>query len=319
MKLHLGGMLGSLALLASTATFSLAATTPVTIDLTGIHAIQKYALDDKADDHAYAVVDGIAAGAEFEQRFPEGTATWETGPKKSVLSEKAPDVLWKGDLKDGEFAFVTVTLFQGEEKDPGAIKGFLDQIIAAEKKAPDYSKKTITADEFKALTGVIVKGNFVPGALIKNEQAVVSKVKDTFSREKKTDHYGGLFNIIVWNDGTSIRKRVVPVGLTFGEQYGNDVKIYTKLKYTRNNVFLKDDSGEWSTDQLAPLSDDEKTIRVKMLETEMIKGADGNPVRKTTDYLADLQVKAGGQTVKWKLGAEVTGVDDIHTYWEYAD
>jgi len=36
---------------------------------------------------------------------------------------------------------------------------------------------------------------------------------------------------------------------------------------------MKDDaSGEWSEQQLTPLTDDQDAIRVKMLETELIKG-----------------------------------------------
>ena len=70
---------------------------------------------------------------------------------------------------------------------------------------------------------------------------------------------------------------------------------------------------------LSPISDDELTLHVKMLETELVKGPDGNPIRKTTDYLADVQVKTGDKVTKWKMGGEMTGVDDIHTYFEFAD
>lgn len=319
MNLRICGVLASVALLAGAVCPVFSATAPVSVELTGLRAIQKYSLDEKGEDSVYALVNGIAAGKEFQARLPEGDKKWEAAQKKPALTEKEAITLWKGDLNDGEFAVVTVTVFQGEGKDPAAVKTFQDAIIAAEKKAPEMDKKTLTAEEYKALTGDVVKKVFTTGSLAKNEQAVVSKVKNTFSRDKNTDHYSGLFNVVVWNDGTVVRKRVVPVGLTFGEHYGNDIKIYTKLKFTRNNVFLKDEKGEWSTDQLAPLSDDEKTIHVKLLETEMVKGKDGNPIRKTTDYLADVQVKNNGQPVKWKLESEVTGVDDVHTYWEYAD
>jgi hypothetical protein len=319
MTFRIRGVLASVALLAGAASAAFAAPVPVSVDLTSLMAIQKYNLDEKTDDTVFALVNGIAAGKEFESRIPEAGKTWTAGPKKPAVDDKSPLTLWKGELNDGEFAIITLTVFQGEGKEPAPLKAYQDSIIAAEKKAPEYSKKTLTLDDFKALTGEMAKRQFSFGTLVKNEKAVISKIKDTFSRAKNTDHYSGLFNVVIWNDGANVRKRLVPVGLTFGEHFGLDEKIYTKLKFTRNNVFLKDDKGEWSTDQLSPLSDDEKTIHVKMLETELVKGKDGNPTRKTTDYLADIQVGVKGQPVKWKLEAEETGVDDIHRYWEYAD
>ncbi len=318
MKLGIRGVLASLAL-AGAASSVFAATVPVTVELTALRAIQKNTLDQSADDHVFALVHGVAAGTEVDARLPETGKTWAAAPKKEAVTEKSPVTLWKGDLKDGEFAVVSVSIFQGEGKDEALLKKYEESIVAAEKKAPEYSKKTLTADEFKALTGDIVKRQWAVGTLVKNEQAVISKIKETFSRAKNTDHFGGLFNIVIWNDGTSVRKRLVPVGLTFGEHYGTDEKIYTKLKFTRDNVFIKDEKGEWSTEQLNPLSDDEKTVHVKMLETETIKNKDGNPARKTTDYLADIQVLTKGQATKWKLEGEETGVDEIHRYWQYAD
>lgn len=320
MKLRIRGVLASAAVMVVAAASSgFAAAVPVSVELTSLRAIQKYNLDEKTDDTVFALVNGVAAGKEIEERIPEGGKTWTAAPKKLAVSEKEPVTLWKGDLNDGEFAIVTVSVFQGEGKDAAALKTYQENIAAAEKKTPEVAKKTLTLDEFKQLTGDMVNRQWAFGTLVKNEQAVISKIKDTFSRAKNTDHYSGLFNIVVWNDGTNVRKRLVPVGLTFGEHFGTDEKIYTKLKFTRDNVFVKDDKGEWSTDQLAPLSDDEKTIHVKMLETEILKGKDGNNTRKTTDYLADVQVNIKGQSVKWKLEAEETGVDDIHRYWEYAD
>lgn len=319
MNFGIRGMLASLAILAGAASSAFAAPVPVSVDLTSLHAIAKYNLDDKIDDQVYALVNGVAAGKLFQVRIPEGGKTWASGPKKLAVTEKAPVTLWKGELNDGEFAIVTVSVFQGDFKDPALVTQYWNSIIDAEKKAPEFGKAKITVDEFKALTGDIISRNFAFGSLVSKERAVISKIKETFNRAKDTDHFSGLFNIVVWNDGTSIRKRLDPVGLTFGEHFGIDEKIYTKLKFTRNNVFTKDDTGGWSTDQLAPLSDDEKTIHVKMLETEVVKGKDGNPVRKTTDYLADIQVAVKGQATKWKLEAEETGVDDIHRYWEYAD
>jgi hypothetical protein len=194
----------------------------------------------------------------------------------------------------------------GDGKDAAKLKGFQEKLAGAVKGA--QGKKTITGDDFDTLLSDAVKG----------QQAVVTKVKETFSREKNTDHYGGLFNIMVWNSGGKISKRVDPVGLTFGEHYGVDPKIYTKLKYTRQNVLEQDDAGDWNEIQLAPVSDDEDAVRVKMLETEYVKQPDGM-VKKVTDYLVDVMVTADGEALTWELGGEQTGPGTLHTYWEYAE
>ena len=69
---------------------------------------------------------------------------------------------------------------------------------------------------------------------------------------------------------------------------------------------------------MQPLNDEETAVRVKMLETEMTKAGE-RPVRHVTDYLADVQVKADGKTLKWKLGGEVLGISDMHTYYDFAE
>jgi hypothetical protein len=318
MKLGIRGVIASLAFFAGAASTALAAPVSVSVDLTSLRCIQKYTLDEKTNDNVFALLNGVAAGKEFQSRLP-ASETWPAAPKLLAVSPKAPVTLWKGELNDGEFAVVTLSVFVGDGKDAALLKGYEDSIIAAEKKAPELAKKTLTADEMKSLSGDIVKKQWVFGDLVKNEQAVISKIKDTFSRAKKTDHFTGLFNVIVWNDGGTVQKRLLPVGLTFGEQFGVDEKIYTKLKFTRDNIFVKDDKGEWSTDQFSPLSDDEKTVHVKMLENEAVKTPGAATIRKTTDYLADIQVAIKGEPAKWKLEGEETGIDDIHRYWEYAD
>src|SRR4029450_13150324 len=117
--------------------------------------------------------------------------------------------------------------------------------------------------------------------LIKAEQGVVTKVHDTLSRAKNTGHFNGLFNIIVLNDGGKLVKRLDPVGLTFGEHFGTDEKIYSKIKYTRNNVLVPESDAEdtaWFPQVFPPLSEDKQTVRVKMLETEYFDVA-GKPKR----------------------------------------
>src|SRR5262249_50098972 len=90
-----------------------AAATPVSIDMTNLTAIQPYALDkDSGEDAAYLLVSGVANGKDVSDRVPKD-GTWTLAPKKPVDGSKTPFTIWKGDLADGEFAFITVTLMQG--------------------------------------------------------------------------------------------------------------------------------------------------------------------------------------------------------------
>lgn len=283
-----------------------AAPVPVEVNLTALRPIQTYNLDKKGDDQAYMLVTGVAKGQPINERFPKDKA-WDAARKKQPVTEKSPLSLWKGDLDDGEFALVTVSTFQGTGEDQAKTKEYLTKLADAEKAAAGTKTLASPADFKKLATDTV-----------KSEQAFITKIKDLFSREKKTDHYGGLFNVLVWNNKGKIVKRIDPVGLTFGEHYGTDVKVYTKLKNTLNNALVQDDKGQWSEMVLSPLSDDFKTIRVKMLENEFVKLPD-REVKNTTDYLADVQVLSGGKPLNWQLEGEETGVDDKHTYWNWAD
>jgi hypothetical protein len=288
-----------------------AAPTPVKIELPVVRAVQLYSMPrDGADgeDDVYLVASGVANGKEFQKRLPE-SGTMKVSPKKPAFSPDKPGAVWEGTLNDGEFAYVTVVLMQGEGKDQSKLKEFQSRLDAAAKKSPERSKKTLTTEESDKL---------IEGTL-KAQRDVITRVKDTFAREKKTDHFGGLFNVFVWNNGGKIVKRLDPVGLTFGEHYGTDAKIYSKLKYTRANVLEKDNAGDWNEVQFAPVDDENPdVVRVKMLETEYVP--DGNQkLRKVTDYLADVRVQANGKPLPWELAGEQTGPGTLHTYWEYAE
>ena len=191
------------------------------------------------------VVTGLAGGKEVTERFPK-EKTLISAPKTPAVTEKQPITLWNGQLDDGQFALFTVTLFQGAGADAAKEKEFTDKLGGAIKSASG-DKKTLDQAGFEALA---------KGAL-KADRAVVTKIKDIFSRTAKTDHFGGQFNLIVWNNGGKLVKRLDPMGLTFGEHFGTDVKTYTKLKNTRNNVLLQDDKGQWSQQSLTPVSDDD--------------------------------------------------------------
>ena len=303
------GVLAAVALLAAaSAPTAQAAPLPVEVNLTALHAIQTYALDEKEDDQVYLLVSGVAGGKDVDQRVPKEGAL-AANVKKPPVAKKQPLPLWKGEIADGEFALLTVVLMHGKGTDAAKLKEFAGARAAAEKTVAERSKKTLAEGDLKKLAEATVKA----------QQGVLKDIKKTFSRDKNTDHFGGLFNIILWNNNGKLVKRLDPVGLTFGEHYGTDEKIYTKLKYTRPNVLVQDDGGEWSQVQLEPLSEDQKTIRVKMLETEFFKKPQGEPIRNTTDYLAELQVTAGGKVALWELAGEQVGPGALHTYWDWAE
>ena len=308
MKNRIAPLVLCLAFLTLLSNFAAAQALPVSVDVTSIRAIQTYNVNANATDETYLLVTGVANGKEFQDRLPKDK-TLEAGEKHPAVTDKEPINLWKGQLDKGEFALITVTLMQGKGQDQGLIKKFLDELTQADQKVAERSKKTLAKADFDKLAKETLNA----------DRGVIKNIKQTFSREKNTDHYGGQFTVILWNDNGKLTKRLDPVGLTFGEHYGNDIKIYSKLKNTRNNVLVQE-NGQWSMQQLEPLNYDQNAVRVKMLETEYIKQPQGNPVRHVTDYLVEIQVKTNGKPESWELPdlAQVPGIDQIHAYWNWA-
>jgi hypothetical protein len=302
------GLAAGFGLLAAGASVASAAGMPVTIDCSSIHAVQTYNVGEAATDQCYLLVTGMADGKAIDARFPDKEG-WRAGPKDPPITDKKPLDIWKGDLDDGHYVVLTVTLMQGKGSDKD--KDLLGKLAAAEKGVAGLSSPTIgSADDLKKLAL----------AKTKADQSVISKVKDMYSRDKNTDHYGGQFSLIVWNDRGKLQKRLDPIGLTFGEHNGLDVKIYSKLKNTRNNVVSKNDKGQWEELQYEPTNDDSTEIRVKELETEYIPQATGNPVRHVTDYLVGVEVLGGdGKPLTWTTEDQQNNEDAIHVYWNYAD
>ena len=288
-----------------------AAGVPVTIQTTSIHGIQTYEMGQNATDQVYLLLNGTTAGKPIDARLPQGNATLPAGEKQPAVDSDKPLTLWKGDLDNNQYVLLTVTLMQGKGQDQAKTKDYVGKIQAADKGVAELSKPTLSsADDLKKLAEDTVKAH----------QAVIKDIKKTFSRDQKTDHYGAQFTIIVWNNNGKLVKRLDPVGLTFGQHYGNDEKIYTKLKNTRNNVMVKDAQGQWGQQQMEPLNDDQTAIRVKGLETEWVKQSAGNPIRHVTDYLIEIQVLGpDNKPLTWNTEDEQTGIDAIHTYWNYAD
>jgi hypothetical protein len=284
-----------------------AAGIPVSVDVSSIYSIQTYNVGEKAVDQTYLLVNGMAAGKAVGARFPQ-TGTWPAAPKQEPIENGKPVEIWKGELGDGQYAVITVSLMQGKGDNATLNKQFTDKLTAAA--SSSWSKPTLASDdEMKKVATDALKAN----------KSVVAKIKDIYSRDKNTDHFGGQFTVVVWNHGGKIMKRLDPVGLTFGEDNGVDVKIYSKLKLTRNNVIAKNEKGQWEMVQFEPTNDDSTEIRVKSLETEMIPQAGGNPVRHVTDYLTGLQVIADGKPVTWTSEDQQNNEDNIHVYWNYAD
>lgn len=302
MNLHLGRTLKTLSLAAvgilGIAISDLAIAIPVTLDAVSIRAIQLNNATAK-EDQAYLLVNGVANGKEFATQIPEAKPM-NVGPKTPAGTVKEPISIWKGDLADGEFAYITVTLIQGTGENKAKIKEYADKKLAIEQKVKARANAKATKDTELPIDETLTA-----------QQAFIKDIKKILSREAKTDHFGGLFNVTIWNHGGKIEKRIDPVGLTFGEHYGIDPKIYTKLKYTRKNVMLQDDKGEWASQELTPLSDDQDIIRVKMLEVETTK--------QTTDYLIELQIKNNGKPELWNLKGEQSGPTELHKYWDYAE
>ena len=289
------------------ASAAVAAPVPVELRLTSLRAIQTFNLDKKGSDETYVLVTGTAPGGkEINERFPKDK-TWEAAPKKPAVTNKEPVTLWKGELDNGQFVVVSVSVFQGKGTDAAKLKEYLAKLAPSQKPAQD-AKTLATVKDM----------NIVAARTLKAQQEPITKIGDLFSREKNTDHYGGLFNLIVWNNNGKLVKRLDPVGLTAGEHFGKDAKVYTKLKNTRKNVLVQNDKGEWAEEAVPAVSEDGLTIRVKMLETEFVKTPE-RLVQNVTDYLADVQLVANGKPVKWSLGGEQSGVDDIHTYWDWAE
>jgi hypothetical protein len=309
MKFRSLGLAAGLALVAAGASMAPAAGVPVTVSCSSIHAVQTYNVGEAATDQAYLLVTGYADGKPVNLRFPE-SAGWKAAPKESPINDKKPLQLWKGDLDDGHFAVLTVTLMIGKG-DAAKDKDLLGKLDAAEKGVEALSKPSIAAaDDLKKLAADKLKA----------DKSVISKIKDMYSRDKNTDHYGGQFSLIVWNNRGKLVKRLDPLGLTFGEDNGLDIKIYSKLKNTRNNVISKNEKGQWEELQYEPTNDDANEIRVKELETEYIPQATGNPVRHVTDYLVGIQVVGGdGKPLIWTVEDEQNKLDAIHVYWNYAD
>ena len=300
----LGGILGGAVAFCSIAVVRTAGAVPVTLEMSSLRAVQTSPID-KADDQAYLLVAGIANGKEFSERAPK--ETWTVAPKKPVASAKEPVALWSGDLADGEFAEVTVTLFQGKGADTAKTKEYVDKLTEAEKKASQRAMPKLKQGDFDKLHE----------STLTAEQAVIKDIGKSFSREKKTDHFSGMFTVYLWNNGGKIAKHVDPIGLTFGEHFGTDPKLYTKIKNTRPNVLVKEENGEWSEQQMGPLSED-NGLRLKMTEVELIKK--GPPAEKnTTDYLIEIVVKGAGQAIPWELGGEQPGPTEVHKWWDFAE
>jgi len=200
--------LGLVVIVVSAALAPRALAIPASIDVTNVVAIQTYDLK-KGDDQAYLLVTGIANGKEFPSNIRRiSRGPW--GPRNRWERQGAESTCGRAILAKASSRWWSITLMQGKAADAAKIKEYLDKKAEAEKNVAERAKPKLTADEAKHLSTEMVKA----------QQGVIKDIKKIFARDKNTDHYGGLFNVLVWNNGGKIAKRVDPVGLTFGEHFG---------------------------------------------------------------------------------------------------
>lgn len=271
------------------------------IDIPAIRAVQTNTPGEGKTDNIYFLINGVVKGQAKQWQLPKGK-TLKASPKVMAADAKNPITVWEGKLEDGEFVALSVVVMAGT--DGKAADGYFKAKTASDKKVAALGKGKLTKDEFKALRK----------ALNAQNQVFVTGIKKAVPA--KGDQFVGLFDVMVGNVGGKLVKSCTPVGLTSGEHYGTDAKRYTKIKYTRENVLVKDAGGQWYEMQMAPVSDSEDIVRIKMLET--VKDGDK---RNVTDYLIDVRVTDGGKVTTWLLppNGEHPGPTIIHDYWDYAE
>jgi hypothetical protein len=272
------------------------------IDIPNVRCIKTSTFGEGKTDEVYLVVTGIAKGEAVARRFPEGK-TLTASPKQQAVEEKAPVSLYEGKLDEGEFVALTVALLAGKG-DAGHVKAYLDAKASLDKSVADLQKKTLTVKEVDEVRKAWNKAN---ATFMKDIAKVIPA--------DKGETLIGSFDLIVVNEGGKLNKRLTPAGLLTGEHYGWGVKRYSKIKYTLENVLVKDSTGQWYEMQMPPTSEDELIVRVKMLEA---RGERNTPQRHVTDYLVDLRVFEEGKAAKWRLAGDNPGQSIVHDYWDWA-
>jgi hypothetical protein len=278
-----------------------------TIDLGALHCIRTRVPndDDTKTDQIYIHVTGVAQGKAISALLPKGK-TAGVSPKVMGADAKNPMVIWKGSLAEGEFVALTLTLFQAKDankRNADQLKAYVAKQTAAFKSVAALAKKTGDEKTLKAARSALNKAN----------RKIVAGIKQLFPAGKG-DRFGGLVDVIVINEGGKLKKFATPVGLTTGDDFGIRDKVYSKIKYTRENVMIKDENGQWYEVQMDPVAPDtEDMVYIKMLETES-KGDQ----RNVTDYLLGLRVQTAGKNLSWILDGEHPGPTIIHDYWDWA-
>ena len=279
-----------------------AAAVEAKIELPLVRCIKTATPGEGKSDEIYFLVDGVAKGAAVAGQLPDGKAL-KISPKESPVNPKAPVTVWAGKLEEGEFVAVTVSAFAGGKIDDAQRKAYFEKRAEANKKVEALAGKTLDDKGVETARKALNTAN----------RGFFTAIGDLFPKGKADAHVGA-FDVIVANVGGKLVKRVCPTGLIAGEHYGTGVKRYSKIKYTLENVIVKDASGQFYEKQEAPVSDSEEEIRVKMLET--VKTDDGKHV---TDYLIDVRVTADGKAGKWMLNGDHPGPTIIHDYFDWAE
>ena len=282
-----------------------AAPVAVKLQLTELRCIQPRA-GEAGKDAVFVVVDGRAAGKPLRSLIP-AEKPFPTDAKTVPIHKKAPQVLYEGQLDEGQFAFLTVILFTGGEP--------------AEAAKAVYKAKEGLDSKLEALAGAKLEKAQVEGLRVAANKAHMEWVKGLAgSLGKSAEGYAGLFDVLLVNVGGKIEKRLTPVGLTSGQHYGTDAKVYSKLKYTRDNVLVQDPAdGSFYEVQLGPTTEEKDMVYIKSLETRFAKAAAGEPKRQVMDYVTGVQLLDGaGKPALWELGGENPGPSIVHDYWDWA-
>lgn len=272
------------------------------IDIPNVRCIKTSTFGEDKTDQVYLLVTGIVRGEAVARRIPEGK-TLPASPKLQAVEEKAPVSLFAGKLEEGEFVALTVSLLAGKGDDAN-VKAYFEKKAALDKGVEGLGKKALTLKEADDARKAWNKANV----------KLMTKFTDVIPADKGETLIGS-FDLIVVNDGGKLVKRLMPVGLLTGDHKGWGVKRYSKIKYTLENVLVKDAAGNWYEMQMPPTSEDELTVRVKMLEAV---GERNTPQRHVTDYLVDLRVFLGDKAAKWRLSGDNPGQSIVHDYWDWA-
>ena len=239
-----------------------AAPVPVKVNLTNLRCIQNYALAAKDDDQVYLTVTGVAKGADVSQARPRERHAAGQHEEAGRRREDKPVTLWEGELADGEFALLTVTLFHGKGDD--AAKAFADAARRARPRASPSGRRRRWPPTTRRRS---------PTATVKAQQGVVTKVKETLSPREEHRPLRRAVQRARVEQQRQAREAARPGRPDLRRalrQRREDLHEDQVHAQQRERAGRGD--GEYFPQVMPPISEDKQTVRVKMLETEYFEG-----------------------------------------------